>query len=154
MRYLSSDNVNDQKRDEVGTKASPAGKLLSSWSLGTDSLVAAGCPWLPEKLIIADKCIKRQHLGFDLFPTEVGGKIPMSYFYSSPNPCRETEMCSQQWWCWVRMCFGTMDLPSTACRANPQYPGPKTVAPASTPCLRHSHSMDICIDKTISQKYS
>lgn len=32
MRYLSSDNGNDQKRDEVGTKASPAGKLLNTWS--------------------------------------------------------------------------------------------------------------------------
>lgn len=154
MRYLSSDNVNNQKRDEVGTKASPAGKLLSSWSLGTDSLVAAGCPQLPEKLIIADKCIKRQHLGLDLFPTEVGGKIPVSYFYSSPNLWRETKICSQQCWCWVRTCAAATGLPSTACQDSPQDPGPKTAARANTPCLRHSHSMNICIDKPILQKYS
>lgn len=43
-----------EKRDEVGTHASQAGKLLNSWSPGTDSLEAAGCPWLPKKLISVD----------------------------------------------------------------------------------------------------
>lgn len=123
MRYLSSDNVNDQKRDEVGTKASPAGKLSNSWSPGTDSSVAAGCPCLPKKLITADKCIKRHHL--DLFPTEAGGKIPMSCSYPPSNLCREAQMCSQQPRCHVRISVPSpVDFPSGACAENPEDPCP------------------------------
>lgn len=132
MRYLSSDTVNDQKRDEVGTKASPAGKLSNSWSLGTDSSVAAGCPRLPKKLITANKRIKRQHL--NLFPTEVGGKIPMSCSYPPSDPCHETQMCSQQSCCWDRInVLAPADLPSGACGENPQDPCPTTAYSPFTP---------------------
>lgn len=125
MRYLSSDNVNDRKRDEVRTKASPAGKLSNSWSLGTGSSVAAGCPWLSQKLITADKCINRQHL--NLFPTEAGEKIPMSCSYSPSNLCCEAQMCSQQSSCCDRISvLAPAHLPSGACGGSPQNPCPTT----------------------------
>lgn len=78
----------------MGTKASPVGKLSNSWSLEADSSVAAGCPYIPKKLITADKCIKRQYL--NLFPTEAGGKIPMSRSYPPSSLCCEAQICSQQ----------------------------------------------------------